>query len=541
MEVNTKRNDLLDRDALRADEVCGEVLQEMLRENQDTEYGKTYGFSDIKNYADYKEKVPLIHYEDVAEQVERMYAGEENVLTAYPVKHFYMTSGTTGSRKRIPGTYKALKQYNNTTDRINEEVAGLYGGKRLCIPIYRTDVDGEPEKDIFLTAAYARNIYELGFLDLDSFVGGKAMYFNTEPVEDFIYAKLFAALLSPDIISIESTFLYDQLLMFHYLEKNWRDILNDIQKKSIPESLVIPEDMRSVLLSLPVSEKRLADIREECEKGFTGIGRRLWKSLKVSLGISSKGFESEEKNLRAYLGEVPLYFYSYACSECNIGVPMALESYEYVLLPRCGFFEFIPYGERDTEPKPATELTVGKEYELVITNWSGLYRYRTNDIIKITDYYGTLPVLRFLFRRDQLINIAGEKADTAMLQTAVSELEKELSVPLERFCFAADYETLPGRYLCFIEVREEGLGDRADAGPDSKEAGKALDEILAGLNPDYEDLRYNLKQIGEPEVIFIKRDSITELQKRLGKLEGQRKPLRIIEGESIQFLRGRKL
>ena len=80
-----------------------------------------------------------------------------------------------------------------------------------------------------------------------------------------------------------------------------------------------------------------------------------------------------------------------------------------------------------------------------------------------------------------------------------------------------------------------------EEGYNSQQAGEALDRILAGLNPDYEDLRFILKQIGEPEVIFIKRDSITELQRKLGKLEGQRKPLRIIEGESISFLRGRKL
>ncbi len=532
MIVNTKRNDELDRDALKGRETILSVFHTIVEENSGTEYGRRYGFKDIKTYEDYKRAVPLIEYEDVQEEVERMYQGEENVLTAYKVKHFLLTTGTTGLRKRIPETYRAFLQYNNTTDRLNDDVAGLKEGMRLLLPIFRTDIHGEPEKEVYLTAAYYRNVYEMGFLDPDRYVGGETMFFNTGQAEDFLYAKLYAGLLTEEIVSVESTFLYDQLMFFDYLEKNWQQVLSDIEKGQVGEGIRLPDDIKDTLKRLPRSEERIRDIEKICREGFDGIARRLWPSLHVSLGISGKGFQSEEQTLRRYLGDIPFCYYSYACSECNIGVPMALESYEYVLLPRCGFFEFRPFGkgEAGKEPVLACDVQVGEKYELIITNWSGLYRYCPNDIVEITDFYGELPVMKFLFRKDQLISIAGEKTDVSTLERAVLSLEEELSRNCREFCFAPDLSRLPGRYLCFIEDEAALPGDKADAGA-------RLDRILMSLNADYEDLRRNLHQIDAPEVIFLGDGSMSKLRIKLKKTDGHRKPIRLIDGDSVRYLR----
>ncbi|MCR5451390.1 MAG: GH3 auxin-responsive promoter family protein [Lachnospiraceae bacterium] len=534
MQVNINRNDPLDKDALSEGSVYNEVLTSIINDNINTEYGKKYNFEKIKNIDDYKKNVPLIHFEDVSDEIDRMYEGEENVLTAHKVKHFLMTSGTTGKRKYIPVTYKAFSQYNNITDRINDDVVGLSGGKRLLIPIYISDIDDKPEKETFITTAYARNIYEMGFLDLDDYVGGKTMYFNSGQTKDYIYAKLYAALACEDIISIESTFLYDQLLFFSYLEKNYKKILGEMEEGRIDENICVADDIKEVLRNTGISKDRIAYIRKVCDEGFEGIGKRLWPRLHVCLGISAADFRVEEQSLRRYLGEdIPLYFYSYACSECNIGVPMETESYEYVLLPRCGFFEFRPLENTASDQDmtfTADQLEIGKSYELVITNWSGLYRYCTNDIVKVTDYYGCLPVIVFRYRRNQMISIGGEKSTTSMLQKVVSKLEEELSGSFSQFCFAADYERLPGNYLCFIEDSTEKKYDKADAA-------SRMDRIMASLNPDYDDLRFNLKQIGAPEVCFLKPGSMVELLKKKDKLKGQIKPMQIVEGQDVAFLK----
>ena len=44
------------------------------------------------------------------------------------------------------------------------------------------------------------------------------------------------------------------------------------------------------------------------------------------------------------------------------------------------------------------KVSVGEMYEIVITTFEGLYRYRTDDVVKITGYYGTIPKYKFIRR-----------------------------------------------------------------------------------------------------------------------------------------------
>ena len=43
-------------------------------------------------------------------------------------------------------------------------------------------------------------------------------------------------------------------------------------------------------------------------------------------------------------------------------------------------------------------MEIGKTYEMVQTTLSGLYRYRSGDIIQIVDFHEKCPVFRMLYR-----------------------------------------------------------------------------------------------------------------------------------------------
>ena len=81
-----------------------------------------------------------------------------------------------------------------------------------------------------------------------------------------------------------------------------------------------------------------------------------------------------------------------------------------MLLPFGGFYEFIPMedGAPDT-PLPMERLEAGKEYELVVTNLSGFYRYRLGDVIRVTGFHNECPMVVFSYRKNQLISMYGEK------------------------------------------------------------------------------------------------------------------------------------
>lgn len=80
------------------------LLLQILEDNKDTEYGKKYNFQEIHSIKEYQARVPVVEYDALDSYLERMLAGEKNILTAYPYSHMCQTSGTVGKQKLVPLT-----------------------------------------------------------------------------------------------------------------------------------------------------------------------------------------------------------------------------------------------------------------------------------------------------------------------------------------------------------------------------------------------------------------------------------------------------
>ena len=92
-----------------------QLLKPLLEENKNTEYGRKYHFSDVNSIDDYKKMVPLSTFDDYENYVERMKAGEKDILTSYELLTFCTTSGTSKKRiKYIPQTKKQHEIYPGT-------------------------------------------------------------------------------------------------------------------------------------------------------------------------------------------------------------------------------------------------------------------------------------------------------------------------------------------------------------------------------------------------------------------------------------------
>ena len=66
----------------------------------------------------------------------------------------------------------------------------------------------------------------------------------------------------------------------------------------------------------------------------------------------------------------------------------------YELVLRSAYFEFIPVDEADEADQGAavcdvSEVERGATYEVVMTTWGGLTRYRMGDVVKVVDLYVT--------------------------------------------------------------------------------------------------------------------------------------------------------
>lgn len=512
------------KDCAQAITISHENLRKLMKDNQDTDYGRRYQFSGIQDVLSYQKQVPISDYADYAEAVKQMIEGDTQILTAYPVKNFILSSGSTGQQKRIPLTKEALKRC----------IFPIYYAAYACVPgidqgcyLHMSVFRMEPPKEepyTILSAAYFRELYDQGIFSLEErYAGGEALLFS-KGVGDVPYVKLWIALSTPQLTGIQAFFLYDILLFLRYFEEHWKEVLDHVSKRQIPDDLPLSDEVKKALLGLPVLEPAWAErIQAECSKSFEGILPRLWEQMQYVSGVGGSTFLAQEPMLRFYLGQVPIHYFTYAASECMIGITTEMESVQNVLMPRSGFFEFLPYEkENDHRPRCIEELEVGSYYEVLVTNFSGFYRYRLNDVIKVTGFYGQAPIFEVCFRKNQAINIAGEKMDLQTLSKAIGLLARQTGIQILEYSVYDEKALLPGRYQCFIETSEELKG----------ELGPLFDQILMKLNEDYQDLR-GLGLVGMPVVSRVPAGTHLLCKKQFMAKQSQQKPLQYLSDPQI--------
>ena len=90
-------------------ETQNKVFQEMIDRASNTQFGKDHGFSGIRSYDDFVKNVPIRDYEELKSYVEKMVAGEQDILWPGKPLYFAKTSGTTSGAKYIPITKESIK------------------------------------------------------------------------------------------------------------------------------------------------------------------------------------------------------------------------------------------------------------------------------------------------------------------------------------------------------------------------------------------------------------------------------------------------
>ncbi|GAG59422.1 unnamed protein product, partial [marine sediment metagenome] len=96
-----RRFDVATKDPLQTQK---DLMRMLIDKNAGTEYGRRYGFSSIRSFDDFQKQVPVVTYDDIREDMQRVLNGDPNILTAEAPVLFAQTSGTTGDPKYIPVT-----------------------------------------------------------------------------------------------------------------------------------------------------------------------------------------------------------------------------------------------------------------------------------------------------------------------------------------------------------------------------------------------------------------------------------------------------
>ena len=525
----------LDDATKQAAKLSENLLLKLVNDNKDTEYGKLHHFAEVKSIEDYKRLVPVSNYDDYAEIIQRgMDTCDTTLYTAYPIVSYAVTSGSVGVPKYIPQSELAIDAYRKfAATRVFGSMAEYFEktGKKF-------------------SAGYGLNTFEIGRTptrDGKVFGGisGTAVhqfrqflpYIFTSPL-DLIYPqgdmngkhlKLLFALAEKDLsfmISCFMTYLADEMC---YLQDNWEILCDDIEKGRISPDIKVPAETREKLnAKLKADPVRANELRVEFKKGFdTPIVPRIWPKLKWISSVGSSGFMPYTNLMRTYLGpDVTVDFLAYASSEAIIGAARTPEDDSYVIIPQSGFFEFVPEDATDySVTYNIGELEIGKKYEILVTNLSGLYRYRINDVVEVVDYYNESPKIRFAYRKSQLINIAGEKLTEKDLQNAVDRFKKETGLNIIDYCIYADTDATPGRCVMLIEPKSSI--DMSKLGEYENLMEEKLREVnfLYNMERDAKNLSSLKLLIQQPQSHALYR----EMRLLKGVSENQIKPVRILD------------
>lgn len=515
-----------------------ELLMRMLDDNKDTEYGRKYGFADIKSVAEFQERVPLTTFDDYAGYVYRMTeGGESGLISAYNIAHYAKTSGTMGNPKRIPVSDRAMGVMNRYNMQLRTKVICDAIGFDWANPPYLNLIESQ------LTTLKNGATYGAISAKVIGQMGDYLPMLMTSPLEALVpdpktntrYLHARFALMNPEITSMGFSFSSILLELMQYIESEWEMLVDDIEKGTIDESVKMPADVRtSVLGKIQPMPERAAQLREIFSQGFDEpIMPKIWPNLTIFSGVATGGFATYYNKLRQrYAGNgVRLFYVGLNASEGILSVPMDVDCPDSVLIPDSVFYEFIPIDSEDPGDIVTIDgVEVGKTYEIVITNQSGFYRYRIRDAVKVTGMYNNTPMIQFQYRIDQTISVLGEKTTELVLRGVAERVERELGYSMEDFSVFGDVDSVPMRYVMLMEATlPEGLDPGAVAAE--------LDKGLCEGNPSYGDkvakgmLDHLRLLFLQPETYLLYRDVMISK----GAASAQLKPPRILNEIQRRF------
>ena len=475
--------------AKRTDRVEKKVLSGILRRNADTEFGIKNRFRDIRTIEDYQDTVPFSVYSDYADYLDRTaMRGEQNLITSDRISFLADTSGTTGITKHIPVVPRSYAPYLGCMamyfNLLKKELKtrGLRGGKVLNTIESESSVTPGGIRQGFISAFVVGNsrflIENATCLPLEVLGYGATI--------DMKYIKARCALAEAELVGAVSAFMSTVTDLMYYITENHEMLERDIASGGIDASINIPPELRASLRRrFKPDPERAEAIRRAFSCGtHEGLVPRLWPGMSLIVAIGTGEFAPFAEKMRYYCGGRVKFCYSmYCASESLFASAVNVEDENYLMLAHAGFFEFIPvddeFDENTMRPLLLHELEVGKHYEVVVTSLAGLYRHRINDVIVVTGYEGKSPLIRFAYRKNQLINITGIKLTAEHITNAIAGFEKRIGVKVLDYSLYPDLSRAPWRIQAFMELDGEIPSEMQSSVP------SVFDEELSKVNAEH--------------------------------------------------------
>ncbi|KAL9141464.1 hypothetical protein ABFS82_14G105300 [Erythranthe guttata] len=481
-----------------AGDVQKNVLAEILTQNADTEYLKGFNLVGATDRKTFKSKVPVVTYDNLQPLIQRIADGDTSpILSAHPISEFILSSGTSsGEPKLIPYTKdesdRRLRLCSLITPILNLHVNGLDKGKTLMFMYTKPEIKTKGGIIARTTAT------------------------------SFTYTQMLCGLYERErILRVGTSFAYGLIRIIKFLKNHWRELTHDIRTGSLHPKVSDPS-IRGCMTRVIRPDPDLADLiaRECADDNCEGIIKRIWPNTKFLDVIVTGNMSRYIPTLDYYSGGLPKASTIYASSECYFGLNLdpvsdGASEISYTLMPNMAYFEFLPLVVRDQREVlvDLVDVEIGKEYEVVITTFAGLYRYRGGDILQVTGFHNSAPKFKIIGRKNVVLNIDWEKTSEVELQAAVesaSQLLQEFNTSVVEYTSFADTTKIPGHYVIYWELLLPTKGYSVNLRSDGVVLENCCLAMEESLNPMYRLLRVE-GSIGPLEIRVVKSGTFEEV------------------------------
>jgi len=459
-----------------------ETFHYLLNKARDTAFGADHHFDAIKNYEDFKKQVPVRDYEDLKPYIERITAGEENILWPGKPEYLAKTSGTTSGVKYIPISKESMPEHIRAA------------------------------RNVLLNY-----IHETGHSD---FVNGKMIFLQGSPVLQQ-KAGISVGRLSGIVANLVPKYLQKNRLPSYQINciEDWEQKVDAIVDETLPQDMTlisgIPPwcQMYFDRLSAKTGGKKIKDIFPNFKLFvYGGVNYEPYRArIEESIGFAIDSVET------------------YPASEGFIAFQDSQQDKSLLLLTDAGiFYEFIPAEEFFNENPTRLSLEqieLDKNYALVLNTTAGLWGYSIGDTIKFVakNPYKILVTGRIKHYISAFgEHVIGEEVEQALMGVANVE-----GIDIVEFTVAPQVTPAKGElpyHEWFIEFGKKPADVTAFA--------LKVDKALQKKNIYYFDLIEG--NILQPLIVrSLQKDAFINYMRTQGKLGGQNKVPRLSNDRKI--------
>ena len=478
-------------------------LAQLLARNGGSQFGRDHAFAAIRNEADYASRVPIRTYEALWPWIDAAACGAAGVLTTEPVIVFEETGGSSAGPRLVPYTASGLAEFQ----------AGLHA---WLDDLFLAE-PGLAEGSFYWSISPACRAPR--FTPCGARVGmlGDAAYFGAE-LAPHIVASLAVPAAVGDCTDLAE---WRRQTLLHLLARDDLAMISVWSPTFLTELLgAARADRAALAAALAVSDQagRAAIVAEELARPAPSFAR-IWPQLRVISCWDQASARGHAELLRAWFPGVRVQGKGLLATEALVSIPLQGQPFP-VLALESGYFEF---REPSGRMRTAASVEDGGNYELIISNGSGLYRYAIGDTVRVCGFVGRTPMLEFLGRAGGS-DLCGEKLSEAFVQQSLTSLRLH-------FCaLAVDARSMPMHYRLLV--------DAAEVGTDAARGVAAAIEAALRRNPQYAHAR-TLGQLDPIDVLRCPNPASRwiELRRQAGQRLGDIKlPVLIVDEALVRGL-----